>query len=109
MNLLPDTASASPKRQQHLSKDRQWRSFPKVPHLLQYVGNGNYYGRIKVGGKILRQSLQTCTWTTAKLRLADFVQKHQVARHRGGTPQVQRRGGTLPTGPGQQNGDETQE
>ena len=86
MNLIPDSASASPKRQQHLSKDRQWRSFPKVPHLLQYVGNGNYYGRIKVGGKILRQSLQTCTWTTAKLRLADFVQKHQVARHRGAPP-----------------------
>ena len=86
MNLTPDPASPSPKRQPHLSKDRQWRSFPKVPHLLQYVSNGNYYGRIKVDGKILRQSLQTRTWTTAKLRLTDFVQKHQAARSRGAPP-----------------------
>jgi integrase len=86
VNLTPDPASPSPKRQPHLSKDRQWRSFPKVPHLLQYVSNGNYYGRIKVDGKILRQSLQTRTWTTAKLHLTDFVQKHQAARSRGAPP-----------------------
>jgi hypothetical protein len=41
-----------------LSKDGKWRSFPKVPHLLQYVSNGNYYGRIKMGGKLIRESLQ---------------------------------------------------
>ena len=81
-----DTAPTGPKRPQHLSKDRQWRSFPKVPHLLQYVSNANYYGRIKVDGKILRQSLQTTTWTTAKLRLTDFVQKHQAARGQGTAP-----------------------
>jgi hypothetical protein len=27
--------------------------------LLQYVSNGNYYGRIKVNGKIIRESLNT--------------------------------------------------
>src|SRR5207244_996198 len=31
------------------------RSFPKVPHLLQYVSNCNYYGRNKVGGKTIRE------------------------------------------------------
>jgi hypothetical protein len=36
------------KREEHLSKDGRWRSFPRVPHLLQYVSNGNYYGRIKL-------------------------------------------------------------
>ena len=39
-----------------LSKDGQWRSFPKVPNLIQYVPNGNYYARIKVGGKVIRRS-----------------------------------------------------
>jgi hypothetical protein len=56
-----------------LSKDGKWRSFPKVPHLLQYVSNENYYGRIKMRGKLIRESLQTTVWTTAKLRLTDFL------------------------------------
>ena len=64
------------KREESLSKDGQWRSFPKVPCLLQYVSNDNYYGRIRVNGKLIRESLKTTVWTTAKLRLAD-LQKDQ--------------------------------
>ena len=30
-----------------------------MPHLLQYVSNENYYGRIKVGGKTIREGLAT--------------------------------------------------
>ena len=63
-----------------MSKDGKWRSFPKMPHLLQYVSNGNYYGRIKVSGKIIRESLDTDVWTTAKLRLTDFLKNHQEVR-----------------------------
>jgi hypothetical protein len=48
-----------------------------VPNLLQYVSNSNYYGRIKVGGKTIRESLTTDVWSIAKLRLHDFVKKHQ--------------------------------
>jgi integrase len=70
----------SRKREEHLSKDGQWRSFPKVPHLLQYVSNGNYYARIKVNGKTIRESLKTGVWTTAKLRLTDFLKQQQEAR-----------------------------
>jgi hypothetical protein len=81
MSQTLDTQSqALKKREEHLSKDGQWRSFPKVPHLLQYVSNGNYYGRIKIGGKIIRESLKTDVWTTAKLRLTDFLKEHQEAR-----------------------------
>lgn len=69
------------KREEQLSADGKWRSFPKVPHLLQYVSNANYYGRIKVGGKIIRESLKTNVWTTAKLRLTDFLKDHQEARN----------------------------
>jgi|ERR1017187_741781 hypothetical protein len=80
MQSEPDTQMNGRKREEHLSKDGQWRSFPKVPHLLQYVGNGNYYGRIKVGGKVIRESLKTTVWTTAKLRLTDFLKGQQDAR-----------------------------
>jgi len=81
-NTQTKHAQAQPqqKREANLSKDGQWRSYPKVPHLLQYVSNGNYYGRIKVNGKIIRESLKTDVWTTAKLRLTDFLKKHQEAR-----------------------------
>jgi hypothetical protein len=57
--MKSDTEPSIRKREEHLSKDGKWRSFPKVPHLLQYVSNGNYYGRIKVNGKIIRESLNT--------------------------------------------------
>jgi len=40
-----------------LPKDGKWRSFPKVPHLHQYVSDGNYYGRLGIGGKLIRESL----------------------------------------------------
>jgi hypothetical protein len=69
------------KREEHLSKDGKWRSFPKVPGLLQYVNNGNYYGRIKVDGKLIRESLGTSVWTTAKLRLVDFLKENNESRH----------------------------
>jgi hypothetical protein len=66
----------SRKRDEPLSKYGQWRPFPKVPCLLQYVSNGNYYGRIRANGKLIRVSLKTAVWITAKLRLTD-LQKDQ--------------------------------
>ena len=50
-------------RSSKLSKDGKWRSFPKVPHLLQYVSSGQYFGRIKINGKVIRQTLETDVWT----------------------------------------------
>jgi hypothetical protein len=50
-----------------------------VPNLLQYVGSGNYYGRMKVRGKVIRESLKTTVWSTAKLRLADFLKRQHEA------------------------------
>jgi hypothetical protein len=38
------------------SKDGKWRSFSRSPHLLQYVSSGTYFARIKVKGKIIRES-----------------------------------------------------
>ena len=59
MDISQATPPQSRKRDEYLSKDGKWRSFPKVPHLLQYVSNHSYYGRIKLNGKIIRDSLKT--------------------------------------------------
>jgi integrase len=75
---------AEPKRtvgNRNLSKDGRWRVFPKVPNLLQYVSTSTYFARVKVNGKIVRQSLDTKTFTTAKLLLTDFL-KEQRAKKR---------------------------
>jgi hypothetical protein len=53
--------------------DGKRRSFPKVPNLLQYVNTGVYFDRVKIEGKIFRESLQTDLLATAKLRLPDFI------------------------------------
>ena len=63
------------KRDANLSPDGKWRSFPKVPNLIQYVSTGNYFGRVKIEGKIFRESLETDVFTTAKLCLPDFIKR----------------------------------
>jgi hypothetical protein len=82
-----DTQRNKRQREEHLSKDGNWRSFPKVPHLLQYIPNGNYYGRIKIGGKVIRESLKTTVWTNAKLKLTDFLKEHQENQNKVDPPQ----------------------
>jgi hypothetical protein len=62
-----------------LSKDGKWRSFSRVPHLLQYASSGTYFARIKMRGKIIRESLNTDVWSTAQLRLVDFLKEKQGA------------------------------
>jgi len=47
------------KRIERLSPDGKWRSFPKVPNLLQYVSTGLYFARVKVNGKLIRRGLNT--------------------------------------------------
>lgn len=64
-----------------LSADGKWKSFEKAPNLLQYVPSGVYYARVKIQGKLFRESLETKVWTTAKLKLADFVKSKREQRH----------------------------
>jgi hypothetical protein len=61
----------------HLSKDGKWRSFPRVPHLLQYLNSGTYFARIKIKGKLIRESLETKVWSVAQLKLVDFLKQKQ--------------------------------
>jgi integrase len=74
------------KREEHLSSDGKWRSFPKVPHLLQYVISGNYFGKVKINGKTIRQSLETTVWTTAQLQLNVFLKEHRENRNKVAAP-----------------------
>jgi len=74
------------KEASNLSKDGLWRSFARVPHLLQYVSSGTYYARVKIHGKVIRKSVDTDVFTTAKLRLIDFLKTQSERRHHGRMP-----------------------
>ena len=87
MQSLRDNQPGPRKREEHLSVDGKWRSFPKVPHLLQYVASGNYFGKVKINGKKIRRSLQTTVWSTAQLKLNDFLKENRENRHRVQVPQ----------------------
>ena len=41
--------------------------------MLQYASTGLFYARVQVDGKNIRRSLKTKVWSTAKLRLRDFL------------------------------------
>jgi integrase len=72
-------------RERHISSDGKWRSFPRVPNLLQYVSTGTYFARVKVDGKLFRESLGTDVFTTAKLKLPDFLKKKKTTKLASGT------------------------
>ena len=81
MKAIYDTTMAdaevvlNERRDRHLSADGEWRSFPKVPNLLQYVIAGTYYARCKVNGKPVRASLDTDVFSVAKQRLPDKIKE----------------------------------
>jgi hypothetical protein len=47
----------------------------QILNLAQCVGTGAYFGRVKIQGKVFRESLGATVFTTAKLRPPDFIQK----------------------------------
>jgi len=93
MNALSETTTAGAQsipntntnRKGNLSADGKWRSFPKVPNLLQYVVAGTYYARCKVNGKPVRVSLETDVFTTAKVRLPDKLKELRKPKAHVGT------------------------
>jgi integrase len=82
----PETQKQIKKEASSLSKDGKWRSFARVPHLLQYVSSGTYYARVKIRGKVIRKALETDVFSTAKLRLIDFLKEQSEQRPRGRMP-----------------------
>lgn len=63
-----------------MSKDGTWRSFPKGPKLLQYIGSAIFFAWIKNNGKLIRQSLKTMFGPTAKRRRVKFRKRRHEAR-----------------------------
>jgi len=63
---------------QHQSSTRrvEWVK-TSYPNLIHYKPSGNYFGRVRVNGKLIRRSLETHVLTVAKLKLSDFLQDHR--------------------------------
>jgi len=69
-----------------VKNDRQPRedAWQKTPYanLLRYRASGTYFARIRIGGKLIRRSLETSVLSVAKLRLGDLEKRErQIAEH----------------------------
>ncbi len=51
-----------------------------IQNLIRYRPSGTYFARFKVGGKLVRQSLETAVFSVAKQRLPDKVREYR-SRH----------------------------
>ena len=51
-----------------------------VQNLIRYRPSGTYFARFKVGGKLVRQSLETAVFSVAKQRLPDKIREYR-SRH----------------------------
>ena len=49
-----------------------------VQNLLRYVPSGTYYARLRVGGKLVWRSLETHTFSVAKIKLRDVEQEERA-------------------------------
>ena len=56
-----------------------WES-TTVQNLIRYRPSGTYFARFKVGGKLVRQSLETAVFSVAKQRLPDKIRDYR-SRH----------------------------
>src|SRR5438552_12333352 len=65
---LDDRATAKPK---------VWQK-TQFANLLRYVPSGTYFARIRVGGKLIRRSLETTAISVAKLKLADLDKEERA-------------------------------
>ena len=70
--LLFDTALVKESK-----KEAAWVS-THVSNLIRYVPSGIYFARVRVGGKLFRESLKTDVFTVAQLRLGDFIKDRRV-------------------------------
>ena len=61
------------------TKESLWES-TTVQNLIRYRPSGTYFGRFRVGGKLVRQSLETAVFSVAKQRLPDKIREYR-SRH----------------------------
>src|SRR5262245_43397343 len=77
--LQSDTEQMQPSNvQSNTDNERQsdWIKTP-VANLVRYKPSGIYFARVRVRGKLFRQSLKTDVMSVAKLRLTDFIKARQ--------------------------------
>jgi integrase len=61
------------------TEESRWES-TSVQNLIRYRPSGTYFARFKVGGKLVRQSLETAVFSVAKQRLPDKILEYR-SRH----------------------------
>jgi hypothetical protein len=61
------------------TKESLWES-TTVQNLIRYRPSGTYFGRFGVGGKLVRQTLETAVFSVAKQRLPDKIREYR-SRH----------------------------
>jgi hypothetical protein len=59
-------------------KQPLWVKTP-VANLVRYRPSGVYFARVRIRGKLFRQTLKTVVMSVAKLRLANFIKERQEA------------------------------
>jgi hypothetical protein len=70
------TRSTGKSRRSNASS-QPWQKSP-TPNLIRYAPSGTYYARVKVRGKLIRQSLGTDVYSVAVLRPGDFLQQERA-------------------------------
>jgi integrase len=53
-----------------------WKETP-VSNLVRYRSSGIYFARVRIGGKLIRQSLKTEVFSVAQLRLGDLIKEER--------------------------------
>ncbi len=73
--LQSDTARMMEGKQE---KTSAWAK-TSVANLVRYKPSGMYFARVRVAGKLIRQTLKTDVFSVAKIRLADLVHEQRKA------------------------------
>lgn len=61
------------------NSEKEWQK-TQYSNLIRYVPSGRYFARLRVRGKLIRQSLKTYVFSVAKLRLANLEKgEHESA------------------------------
>jgi integrase len=67
-----------PKSEKAAKPGKVWQP-TQYSNLIRYVPSGTFFARLRVAGKLIRQSLKTDVLSIAKLRLADFEKNEREA------------------------------
>src|SRR5881394_4062329 len=59
------------------SPKKLWRK-SQYANLVRYIPSGVYFARARIGGKLIRQTLDTTSVTVARLRLSDLEKQERA-------------------------------